>query len=148
LVGHLPQLGVGLRADQLLDLGDLAERRLVGAVPVHHGRQLLGLAGQALVRGLVLGDGRVRHLVLDLAVTRFYVFEFLERYGIHWNPRGDCRLPKKTSGGPAAPPNPPPAALPLGCRFLLLSVLARVAPDPAGRVDELLLSREPRMAVW
>src|SRR5439155_25720329 len=107
LVGHLPQLGVGLRADQLLDLGDLAERRLVGAVPVHHGRQLLGLAGQALVRGLVLGDGRVRHLVLDLAVTRFYVFEFLERYGIHWNPRGDCRLPKKPQGGLRPPRTPP-----------------------------------------
>src|SRR5439155_22364408 len=90
---------------------------------------------------------QVRDLVLDLAVTRFYVFEFLERFGIHWNPRGDCRLPKKTSEGPAAPPNPPAAALRLGCRFLLLAVLARVALDPAGGVDELLLPGEERMAV-
>src|SRR5437762_2495028 len=31
-VGHLPQLRIGLRAHQLLDLRDLAERRLVGAI--------------------------------------------------------------------------------------------------------------------
>src|SRR6185295_9980108 len=83
LVRHLAQLGIGLRADQLLDLGDLAERRLVRAIAVDDRGQLLRLAGQALVGGRILRDGRIRHLILDVAVPGFYVFEPLERYRVH-----------------------------------------------------------------
>src|SRR5437660_11021450 len=63
-----------------------------------------------------------------------------------WSLGGTPPSPKKRQGG-LRPPDPPAATLRLGGRFLLLPVLARVALDAPGRVDELLLPGEEGVAV-
>ena len=58
LLRELAKLGIGLRAGHLLDLGELLEDGLVGAIALDHRADLLGFPGEALVGGGVLDDHR------------------------------------------------------------------------------------------
>jgi hypothetical protein len=96
LMGHLAHVGVRLRPDHLLDLGQLAERRLVGAVAVHDGGDLPRLARQLLVGGRVPRHVGIGHLRLDLGEPGLDVLQLFERYRVH------RLLPRPERGNPGS----------------------------------------------
>ena len=99
LVGHLAQLGVRLAARHLLDLGELLERVLVGAVALDDRADLLRLARELLVGGRVLGHGGVGHRGLDLGEAGLDVPELLEGDPVHAVARAEAGPASGLGGG-------------------------------------------------
>ncbi len=128
LVGHLPQLGVRVDPRHLLDLGELLEGVLVGAIALDDGRGLLRLACQLLVGGRVLRDRRVRHPGLDLGEACLDLPELLEGDPVHV--RAGAPAASGLGGG----------GLP-GARVLAVEAL-----DAAGDVQQPLLAGEEGVA--
>src|SRR3972149_1554290 len=127
-VGPLAKLRIRLRPRHLLDLGQLLEGLLVGAVALHDGGDVLRLAREPRVGRGVLDDRRVGHGRLDLAEATFDLLQLLEGDRVHRGLTGVCRWGAPPSGAGRGRP--------------LLRVLAGEALDAPRGVDQLLLSGE------
>ena len=74
LLGHLSQLGVFLRFQKFLALGNGVQERLVFVVCLHHGLQVLVVLAEFDIAFHVRSNLRVVHLLLNLLIPRINCF--------------------------------------------------------------------------